>query len=172
MTSSKPSYGMAVRDRCAQSLPAEQEIRIPHVFDIFDAPVHLRREQTKTPSLASHSSMSLFPSPQPRSSDSQSTRLSSMTLPNGRPRVSPLPKPIIFDGPSRAPPSWNYPPPFDTPRVSVPHRTLSQAQADKTLGVLEVFDGPARPHRRRAPMSARSKAKDVVSYFIPQLPRD
>ncbi|KAH6910669.1 hypothetical protein BKA70DRAFT_90770 [Coprinopsis sp. MPI-PUGE-AT-0042] len=139
-----------------------QEVQIPRVFDIFDAPVHLRREHTVPTSDPLHSCSTLpLLSPEPRFSDVPPSKLQVTSA--GRPRVSPLPQPILFDGPSRAPPSWHYPPPFDTPRVSITTPRASKATAGPTIATVQVFDGPSRPRRRRIPSSPRTNTADAVS---------
>ncbi|EAU84091.2 hypothetical protein CC1G_06953 [Coprinopsis cinerea okayama7 len=152
-----------------------KEVKIPPVFDIFDAPVHLQRERTVSPARRQ---------PLPRTPPFAAMPTSPLSEPRPRPRAaSPLPKHIVvevFDGPSCRPPSSVL---MDSreglrqgrsPAVTRLSHTSSQSTSPSSpdhnkVGntaaqpQLFIFDGPSRPHKHRKPTNDPPKVRALIA---------
>ncbi|TFK29496.1 hypothetical protein FA15DRAFT_346678 [Coprinopsis marcescibilis] len=140
------------------------EITIRPVFDIFDAPVRLRRERTGNLQLTQLPSPFTLPLIQPNLHPK----------PTSPRRASPPrpPTPVVFEGPARPKlaPKRDPSPPRQPQisRLSLPTRPPS-TRPDQTI-VLEVFDGPSRLSRNRVlPASAKVRITAHISPAEPYL---
>jgi len=128
--------------RAAPQAPdAVPELTIPRVFDIFDAPVHLRRDARHFAAPHPHP-----PSP-PHPRSPVASRTPSPTAPRRHPHS---PQPVVFDGPSR--PAWPIPPAV---RDSREQRYAARTESHHTAAAR-----PRSPHTRTRPQTeSRAETK-------------